>query len=181
LAWTLLAGHLAQAAVNADVSSKGPTPTWDIEPRAFVGGAAPTGDAARIYGAAPDLGVGVALGRRGARLRWRASFDAQVAAGVAAGASLSFYRVDLGAAFTWRDHLVTAVDLGPILRRLSLGDEISNTVFGGSVATEVGWRFRPEARWALTIGARASISHYAYEAFNWTDVGARLTIERLGR
>jgi hypothetical protein len=181
LACTLMVGHAAWAAADAAVSTEGSKSPWVLEPRAFVGAAAPTGDAARLYSGAPNLGVGVALGRLGARMRCRASFDAELATGVGAGASLSFYRLDLGAAFTWRDHVETAVDVGPSWRHLSLSNEISNTVVGGSAAAEFGWRFRPDARWALTIGARASISRYVHEDFYWSEVGARLTLERLSR
>jgi hypothetical protein len=67
-------------------------------------------------------------------------------------------RLGLGPAFTWRDHVLTALDLGPILRRLSLGDEISNTMLGGALVAELGWRFRPDARRAVTLGARGSIA-----------------------
>jgi hypothetical protein len=86
----------------------------------------------------PSPGVRVAVGHPGSRLRWRASFDAQLAANVGAGASLSFYRFGLGPAFTWREHLLTALDLGPLLRRISLGDEIT--------------RFALGARWAPSLG-----------------------------
>jgi hypothetical protein len=171
-AWT------AEAAVDSTAT---PERSWVAEPRAFVGGAVPMTNAARVYGGAPDLGVGIAVGHRGARFRWRGSVDAQLALEVPARASLSFYRVGLGAAFTWRDHLLTALDLGPILRRLSLGDEITNTAFGGSLVAELGWRFRPDARWALTVGARGSIALYPGDYFYWSDVGACLTLERIGR
>jgi len=177
----LTASQPAWTAEGAVVSTAAPERTWVAEPRAFLGGAVPGTNAARVYGGAPDLGVGVAVGHPGARLRWRASFDAQLALEVPAGASLSFYRVGLGAAFTWRDHLLTALDLGPIWRRLSLGDEISNTVLGGSLVAELGWRFRPDARWAVTLGARGSIALYPGDYFYWSDVGACLTVERLGR
>jgi hypothetical protein len=181
LACALIASQPAWTAEGTAVSTAAPDRSWVAEPRAFLGGAVPVTNAARVYGGAPDLGVGVAVGHPGARLRWRASFDAQLAMEVGAGASLSFYRVGLGAAFTWRDHLLTALDLGPILRRLSLGDEISNTVLGGSLVAELGWRFRPAARWAVTVGARGSIALYPVDAFYWGDVGACLTLERLSR
>lgn len=181
LACALVVGQPAWAAAGTAVSTELPTSPWVVEPRAFAGGDAPTGDAARLYGAAPDLGVGVAVGRLGARLRWRASLEAQLATGVGAGAALSFYRLDLGAALTWRDHILTALDLGPTLRHLALGDEVSDTVVGGSLAAELGWQFHLRQRWALTIAARSSISLYQHEAFFWTDVGARLTLARLGR
>jgi hypothetical protein len=87
----------------------------------------------------------------------------------------------LGAAFTWRGHLLTALDAGPSLRRLALGSEISRSVLGGALVAELGWRFRPDARWAVTVGARASVAVYPNDAFRWSDAGACLTLERLAR
>jgi hypothetical protein len=181
LAGALTASRPAWTAEGEAVSTAAPERSWVLEPRAFLGVAVPVNYAARLYGGASDLGVGVAVGHPGARLRWRASFDAQLAADVGAGASLSFYRVGLGAAFTWRDHLLTALDVGPSLRHISLGDEISNSVLGGALVAELGWRFRPDARWALTLGARGSIAYYPGDYFYWGDVGACLSLERLGR
>src|SRR4051812_33089820 len=91
---------------------------WVVEPRAFLAGAVPVTNAARVYDAAPDLGVGIAVGHPWQPFRWRASLDAQLATGVGAGADLSFYRFGVGADFVWREHVVTALDIGPILRRI---------------------------------------------------------------
>ncbi len=173
---------LGAARARADelaVSQPAPPPRWVLEPRAFVGGALLLGDARELYTAAPDVGVGVAVGRPGARLRWRASLDVQPALDVAPGASVTLLRTNLGAAFTWRQHLVTALEAGPIVRRIAIEDEISRTTFGASIAGEVGWRFRPWARWSLTPSVRASTAwFYGDLLFLWKDVAGFVTIER---
>jgi hypothetical protein len=161
------------------VSEPAPQPRWVLEPRAFVGGAFVLGDARELYGAAPDVGVGVAVGRPGARLRWRASLDVQPAPDVGPGVSITLLRANLGAAFTWRRHLVTALEAGPILRRIAIEDEISRTALGASVVGELGWRFRPWARWSLTPSVRYSTAwFYGDLLFFWRDVSAFVTIER---
>jgi hypothetical protein len=161
------------------VSQPAPQPRWVLEPRAFVGGALVLGDVRELYGAAPDVGVGIALGRPGARLRWRASLDVQPALEVGPGISITLFRTNLGAAFTWRRHLVTALEAGPILRRIAIEDEISRTVLGASVVGELGWRLRPWARWSLTPSVRYSTaSFYGDLSFFWRDVSAFVTLER---
>ena len=175
LVCALMTGRPAWAAPSFDPTSG----VWVAEPRAFVGGVVPVGDAARIYGGALGLGIGAAFGRPESRLRWRTSLEAQLATDVGAGASLSVYRAALGAAFAWRGHLLTALDLGPSLRRLALGGEISRSQLGGALVAELGWRFRPEARWSVTLGVRGSVALYPGDAFQWSDLGACLTLERL--
>jgi hypothetical protein len=161
------------------VSQPAPPPRWVLEPRAFVGAALVLGDARELYGAAPDIGVGVAVGRQGTRLRWRASLDVQPAPDAGPGVSITLLRANLGAAFTWRRRLVTALEAGPILRRIAIDDEISRTALGGSVVGELGWRFRPWARWSLTPSVRYSTAwFYGDLLFFWRDVSAFVTIER---
>ncbi|MDB4979607.1 MAG: hypothetical protein JWM82_359 [Myxococcales bacterium] len=156
-----------------------PASRWVLEPRAFLGGALVLGDARELYGAAPDVGVGIAVGRPGARLRWRASLDLQPALDVGPGASITLLRTNLGAAFTWRQHLVTALEAGPIFRRIAIDDEISRTTVGASLVGEVGWRIRPWARWSLTASGRASTAwFYGDLLFLWKDVAAFVTLER---
>jgi hypothetical protein len=160
------------------VSQPAPQPRWVLEPRAFVGAAFVLGDARQLYGTAPDVGAGVAVGRPGARLRWRASFDLQVAPDAGPGVSIALLRTNLGAAFTWRRHLVTALEAGPILRRIAIEDEISHTALGASVVGELGWRFRPWSRWALTPSVRYSTAWLYGDFLFWRDVSAFVTIER---
>jgi hypothetical protein len=161
------------------VSQPAPPPRWVLEPRAFVGGALVLGDARQLYGAAPDVGVGLAVGRPGARLRWRASFDVQPAPDAGPGISITLLRANLGAAFTWRRHLVTALEAGPIVRRIAIDDEIARTALGASVVGEVGWRFRTWARWSLAPSVRYSIAwFYGDLLFLWSDVSAFVTIQR---
>jgi hypothetical protein len=112
-------------------------------------------------------------------LRWRASLDVQPAPDAGPGVSITLLRTNLGAAFTWRRHLVTALEAGPILRRIAIEDEISRTTLGASVVGEIGWRFRPWARWSLTPSVRYSRAwFYGDLLFIWTDVSAFITIER---
>jgi hypothetical protein len=161
------------------VSQAAPARRWVLEPRAFVGGALVLGDARELYGAAPDLGLGIAVGRPGARLRWRASLDLQPAPSIGPGISITLLRANLGVAFTWRRHLVTALEAGPILRRIAIEDEISRTALGASVVGELGWRFRPWARWSLTPSVRYSTAWFYGDLwFFWRDVSAFVTIER---
>jgi len=160
------------------VSQPALQPRWVLEPRAFVGGAIVLGDARELYDAAPDVGVGIALGRPGARLRWRASLDAQPSLDVGPGISITLLRTNLGAAFTWRRHLVTALEAGPILRRIAIEDEISRTVLGASVVGELGWRLRVWARWSLMPSVRYSTAWFSGDSFFWRDISAFVTIER---
>ncbi|HEX4405068.1 MAG TPA: hypothetical protein VH560_09590 [Polyangia bacterium] len=156
-----------------------PQPRWVLEPRAFAGGALLLGKARELYTGAPDVGLGVAVGRPGATLRWRASLDIQPAPDVGPGVSITLLRANLGAAVTWRRRLVTALEAGPILRRIAIEDEISRTALGASVVAELGWRFRPWARWSLTPSVRASTAwFYGDLLFLWRDVAAFITIQR---
>ncbi len=171
---------LGASMVNADEPTPSqPAPRWVLEPRAFAGGAVVLGDARQLYKAAPDLGAGIAVGRPGARLRWRASLDVQPAVDAGPGVSITLLRANLGAAFTWRRRLVTALEAGPILRRIAIEDEISRTAAGVSLVGELGWRFRPWARWSLTPSVRYSAAwFYGDLLFIWRDVSAFITIER---
>jgi hypothetical protein len=156
-----------------------PAPRWVLEPRGFAGAAVVLGEARQLYGAAPDVGVGIAVGRPGGRLRWRASLDLQPAPDAGPGVSIALLRANLGAAFTWRTHLVTALEAGPVLRRIAIENEISRTALGASVVGELGWRFRPWARWSLTPSARYSMAWFDGDLlFLWRDVSIFVTIER---
>lgn len=161
------------------VSQPAPPPRWVLAPRAFVGGALVLGDARQLYGAAPDVGVGLALGRPGAKLRWRASFDVQPAPNAGPGISITLLRANLGAALTWRGRLLTALEAGPIVRRIAIDDEIARTALGASVVGEVGWRFRPWTRWSLAPSVRYSTAwFYGDLLFLWSDVSAFVTVQR---
>jgi hypothetical protein len=74
---------------------------------------------------------------------------------------------------------VTALEAGPILRRIAIEDEISRTAFGPSVVAELGWRFHPWARWSLTPSVRYSTAWFNGDLlFLWRDVSAFVTVER---
>jgi hypothetical protein len=182
-AWAALAclpSLAAPAARAEELAVSQPAPRWVLEPRAFAGGAVVLGDARELYGAAPDIGVGIAVGRPGARLRWRASLDVQPAPDAGPGVAITLLRANLGAAFTWGKHLVTALEAGPILRRIAIENEISRTALGASVVGELGWRFRPWTRWSLMPSVRYSTAWFDGDLlFLWRDVSAFVTIERV--
>jgi hypothetical protein len=168
---TFLASRVA-AAGDPAVSVVAPASAWAVEPRALIGGAWPLGSAARLYGGAIDLGVGVGVGLANSPLRWRATADTRLGMAVGAGASLSLHRLG---------HIVTALEVGPTLRRLSLGNEIASTTLGGSLVAEMGWRFQLHTSWVVSLGARGSLALYRGDGFTWNDLGVCLAFERVAR
>jgi hypothetical protein len=165
-AWFLLL-TLAAPAARAEVV---------VQPRAVVGASTPVGDASRVSDAAIDLGLGATLGR----VRGRVTLTGRRALGVGDDASLTFFRGGLGIdARVWRN-LIAALEIGPAFRRVAVGDEITRTTIGPAAALELGWRFRPSARWSVTPSVQWTSAWYSSDLLLfWHDVGLVVAIERL--
>jgi hypothetical protein len=173
--WAAEAHGSPPAPTPADANAASSSP-WSFEPRAFLGGVFPLGEPRRLFGQAGELGLGVALGRLNGRIRARVLVGLEPALGVGGGASITIARASFGAERVWRRRLVTALDVGAVLRRISVGDEISHDVAGTFGAAEIGWRFAPSRRCSLTASARYSFTGFREDAFAWHELGARITV-----
>jgi hypothetical protein len=169
---------LGAAPARAADGMAAPPAGWVVETEARIGGDATVGDARRIIHQSLDLGVGASIRRDGSAWRWRASLALEPLTDVGPGASLQIYRARLGVERDWRRHLVTALDLGGSLRRLSISDELRRSVPGIEGLVEVGWRSFLGARWALTTSLRSSTTWFVRDVFVWQEIGASLTLGR---
>jgi hypothetical protein len=157
---------LASPAARAEMS---------LQPRAFVGASTPVGDASRISDAALDLGLGGTLGQ--GRFRGRATLAGRRGLGVGDGASLTFFRFGLGVdARVWRS-LELALEAGPSIRRISVGDELTYSTIGVAGALEVGWRFRPSSRWSFTPTVQWTTAWYEEDYVVWNDIALLLSVQ----
>jgi hypothetical protein len=168
----LVAAAFTRSAAAAD------RPPWLVEPEARVGADLTAGSAREIIHEALELGLGVTARRAGWAWRGRANLDVEPLTDVGPGASLQIFRLCVGVERDWRRHLVTALDLGAALRRLSITDEITRTAPGISASAEVGWRFFVADRWSLTPSLRASTTWFSPDQFLWHELGVALTVGR---
>ena len=178
----VVAVGLVTTASRARAETPGLTtaPRWLFEPGARLNVDLPVGDARALIHRALGVGLTLSAGREGSAHHWRAALELEPVTDVGPGASLQLARAQLGVERLWRRHLVTALELGGVLRRLSLSDELTRTTPGVGSSFEVGWRFFAPARWSLTGGARYSISWFRTDAFFWQQVGFFFGVERIG-
>jgi hypothetical protein len=172
----LVGGAFAKTAAAAD---RLPSP-WLVEPEARVGADVTAGSARAIIHETLELGVGVTARREGWAWRARAGLDVEPLTDIGAGASLQIFRAHVGVERDWRRHLVTALDLGGAVRRLSIADEITRTAPGITALAEIGWRVFLGARWSLTAGLRSSTTWFFPDQFLWQEIGVALTLGRAG-
>jgi hypothetical protein len=154
-------------------------PRWLFEPGARLNVDFPIGDARSLIHWALGAGLSLSAGREGSAHRWRASFELEPVTDIGPGASLELLRAQLGFERLWRRHLVTALDLGGVFRRLSIWDQLTRTTPGVGASAEVGWRFLAAARWSMTGGFRYSASWFTTDGFVWQQLGVFFGLERI--
>jgi hypothetical protein len=174
----LVAGLVGAASASAAEAPDQPRPRWLVEAEARVGGNATVGPAREIIREALDLGVGAAARREGSPWRWRAGLTVEPLTDVGPGASLQIFRARAGVERDWRRHVVTAVELGGALRRISIDDEITRSTLGIDAGAELGWRSFLGARWSLTASVRSSTTWFVSDLVIWQELGVSLTLGR---
>ncbi|HEY2899669.1 MAG TPA: hypothetical protein VGL59_03760 [Polyangia bacterium] len=152
-------------------------PSWVVEPEVRAGADFTMGDARRIFHQALDLGVGAMVWRSGWGWRGRGALAIEPVIDVGPGASLAIFRARIGIERDWYSHLVTALDLGGSVRRLST-DEIARSVPGFEASANLGWRASVSARWSLTASLRFSATWFSRDEFIWQELGVSLALSR---
>jgi hypothetical protein len=153
-------------------------PRWRLEPRGGLEANVTLGDARRVIHQTLGLTAGVAVGRDGSPLRWRAGVGLAPFTDVGPGASLALVRAEVGVERAWRPHVLTAFELGGVVRRLSIADELTRSVPGVEGAVELGWCFFPGARWSATASLRYSGAWFVRDLFYWQELGVSITVAR---
>jgi hypothetical protein len=177
----LFTGLVGGAFVSTAAAAEGPPSPWLVEPEARVGADVTAGSAREIIQQSLELGVGVTARREGWAWRGRAGLDVEPLTDIGPGASLQIFRAHVGVERDSRRHLVTALDLGGTVRRLSIADEITRTTPGITALAEVGWRVFLGSRWSVTASLRSSTTWFFPDQFLWQELGIALTLGRAGR
>jgi hypothetical protein len=146
-------------------------PPWRFHPGARVILDFPVGDARLLIGRALGVGLSLSVGPEGSAHRGRVSLGIQPLTDVGPGASLQLLSAQVGAERWWRRRLVTALELGGVLRHLSLGHELGRTSLGVGATMQAGWRALSGGRWSMTGGIRYAVSWFSTDGFIWQQLG----------